>query len=86
LNASDKEVEVEATVIFAVGGETADIAQARARYVAADYKASDFLLEAPLGGQEELWWAMQPGTPTSRIVRDLAQITTGREFASGLPS
>lgn len=85
LNASDKEVEVEATVIFAVGGETADIAQARARYVAADYKASDFLLEAPLGGQEELWWAMQPGTPTSRIVRDLAQITTGREFASGLP-
>ncbi|WP_230403756.1 ATP-binding protein [Microbacterium paulum] len=85
LNVSDKEVEVEATVIFAVGGETADIAQARARYLAADFKASDFLLETPLGGQEELWWAMQPGTPTSRIVRDLAQITTGREFASGLP-
>ncbi|MFX8801552.1 hypothetical protein ABTM62_19730, partial [Acinetobacter baumannii] len=35
--------------------------------------------------QEELWWAMQPGVPTSRIVRDLSQITTGREFASGLP-
>lgn len=85
LNASDKEVEVEATVILAVGGPTAEIAQARARYVAADYKASDFLLETPLGGQEELWWAMQPGAPTSRIVRDVAQITTGREFASGLP-
>lgn len=85
LNTSDKEVEVQATVIYAVGGPTAEIAQARARYIAADYKASDFLLEAPLGGQEELWWAMQPGVPTSRIVRDLSQITTGREFASGLP-
>ena len=85
LNSSDKEVEVEATVIFAVGGETPEIAQARARYLAADYKSSDFLLEAPLGGQEELWWAMQPGTATTRIIRDLAQITTGREFASGLP-
>lgn len=85
LNVSDKEVEVEGTVILSVGGPTPDIAQARARYIAADYKASDFLLEPPLGGQEELWWAMQPGTPTSRIVRDLAQITTGREFASGLP-
>lgn len=85
LNASDKEVEVQATVIYAVGGPTPEIAQARARYIAADYKASDFLLEAPLGGQEELWWGMQPGVPMSRIVRDLSQITTGREFASGLP-
>ena len=85
LNASDKEVEVQATVIYAVGGPDPDTALARARYIAADYKASDFLLEAPLGGQEELWWAMQPGVPTSRIVRDLSQITTGREFASGLP-
>jgi hypothetical protein len=85
LNASDKEVEVQATVIYAVGGPDPATAQARARYIAADYKASDFLLEAPLGGQEELWWAMQPGVPTSRIVRDLSQITTGREFASGLP-
>lgn len=85
LNASDKEVEVQGTIIYAVGGETPEIAQARARYIAADYKASDFLLEAPLGGQEELWWAMLPGMPTTRIVRDLSQITTGREFASGFP-
>lgn len=85
LNTSDKEVEVQATVMFAVGGRTPDEAQARARYVAADYKSNDFLLETPLGGQEDLWWSMQPGTPTTRLVRDLAQLTTGREFASGLP-
>lgn len=85
LNTSEKEVEVSATVIFAVGGRTPEEAKEIARYVANDYKGNDFLLETPLGEQENLWWAMQPGTPMTRIVRDLAQLTTGREFASGLP-
>ncbi|MGG1910496.1 ATP-binding protein [Microbacterium sp. NRRL B-14842] len=85
LNRSDKEVEVQATVLFAVGADTADLAKAKGRFVADEYKRADFLLEAPLGGQEELWWAMIPGTPTGRIVRELTQITTGREFATGVP-
>ena len=76
---------MEATTIFAVGGRTAEEAKARARYIADYYKANDFLLDTPLGDQEALWWAMQPGTPMTRQVRELAQLTTGREFASGLP-
>lgn len=85
LNHSDKEVEAQVTVIFAVAGTTPEEAKLRARVLADQYKAHDFLLEAPLGGQEELWWAMQPGVPTTRLVRELAQITTGRELASGTP-
>ncbi len=85
LNRSDKEVEVQGTVLFAVGADNAERAQAKARFVAEQYKSSDFILEAPLGGQEDLWWSMIPGTATSRIVRELAQITTGREFATGVP-
>lgn len=85
LNRSENEVEVSATVIFAVGGRTAEEAKEIAQYVAADYKSNHFKLVTPLGGQEDLWWAMQPGTPMTRLVRDLAQLTTGREFASGLP-
>lgn len=85
LNHSDKEVEAQVTVIFAVGANTPEDAKLRARVLADQYKAHDFLLEAPLGGQEELWWAMQPGVPTTRLVRELAQITTGRELASGTP-
>jgi len=85
LNASDRETEVLATVIYAVGGRSAEEVQDYARYVASDFKANDFLLEAPLGAQEDLWWAMQPGTPMSRKVREHAQLTTGREFASGRP-
>jgi hypothetical protein len=85
LNRSDKEVEVQATTIFAVGAETPELAKDKARFITDDYKRSEFLLEAPLGGQEELWWAMQPGTPSTRLVRELSQITTGREFASSVP-
>lgn len=85
LNRSDKEVEVQGTIIFAVGGDSPELAMAKGRFLAVAYKQDDFMLEAPLGGQEELWWAMVPGVPTTHLVRELAQITTGREFASGLP-
>lgn len=85
LNRSDKEVEVEATTMFAVGAPTPDEAKARARFIAEAYKRTDFIFEAPLGGQEHLWWAMQPGTPAKQTVREYAQLTTGREFASAVP-
>ncbi|MGC5224533.1 ATP-binding protein [Micromonospora sp. DT81.3] len=85
LNRSDREVEVQATMIFTVGADTAELAQRKARFVAAEYKRADFILEAPLGVQEELWWSMLPGIPTTRIARELTQITTGREFATGVP-
>lgn len=85
LNRSDKEVEVQATILFAVGADTPELAKQKAQFIADDYKRSEFLLEAPLGGQEDLWWAMQPGISTGRIARELTQITTGRDFASAVP-
>ncbi len=85
LNSSDREVEVQATIIFAVGADSAELAREKAQYIASEYKRSEFTLEAPLGGQEELWWAMQPGIPTSSICRELTQVTTGRDISSGVP-
>lgn len=85
LNASDKEVEVEATVMFTTSGHTAEIAKTKARILRDEYKRHEFILEAPLGAQEELWWASWPGVPTTPKVREHAQITTGAEFATGVP-
>lgn len=85
LNRSEKEVEVQATTIFAVGASDPDVADAQARFIADDYKASEFLMDRVFGKQEELWWAMQPGTPSASVVREFAQITTGREFATAIP-
>ncbi len=85
LNRSEQEVSVEGTLIIAVGGDTPEIAQARARYIADDYKGSEFILDTPVGGQEHLWWAMQPGIPTHKIVKDYAQLATSKEWATGMP-
>lgn len=85
LNSSEREVGVQATVMFAVGDDTAEGAKSKARFLYDSYKASDFLLEAPLGQQEDLWWAMLPGVETTRVVREHAQLTTGRELATGVP-
>lgn len=85
LNASQREVEVQATVIVAVGADNPDRAQADARFVARHYADREFKLSAPLGHQEELWGAMIPGTPLSREVQRFQQVTTGRYFAMGVP-
>lgn len=85
LNRSDREVEVQATTIVAVGAPTAQEARSKAELVAAAYKGLEFTLEPLLGGQEDLWWAMHPGVPTTALVRRLAQVTTGREFAASVP-
>lgn len=83
---SDKlEVEVQATTVFCVAAQTAEHATMQARALT-DYLAQvGYKLTQPLGFQEELWWAMQPGTPTSRIVREFAQITTSRNLSATVP-
>lgn len=85
LNRTEKEVEVQASIIVAVGDRDAAEAQRKARFVKNDFKGIDFTFEIPLGAQEALWWAMQPGVPTDRAVREFTEITTGRDFASLVP-
>lgn len=80
------EVEVGHTVLFAVTGQDAEDAQTQAGYLAksmADY--ADMRLERPAGAQEELWWAMQPGVPSTRTVRGYEQYTTSDNLAMAVP-
>ena len=85
LNSSEREVEVQATIIVAVGGPTPEDAEADARYTARHYADREFKLTAPLGHQEDLWGAMIPGTALTREVQRFQQVTTGRFFAMGVP-
>lgn len=79
------EVEVQNTLILAVGGRTHDQAKHRAESVASWFGAVDARLCAPVGCQEELWWQMQPGIPTAPITRQLAQIQTSTDIAGLVP-
>lgn len=85
LNHSEREVEVQAAVFFATGGPDKDTALMKARVIADSYARTDFTLTNDLGEQEEFWWAFLPGVPTSKIVREVSHITSGRMFASGVP-
>jgi|GEM_PF-205627 len=85
LRASDTEVEVKASVILASGGHTPTVAKEKADYVRTVFDGLEFTFESPLGAQEDLWWAMVPSTPRSRIVSEVEQVTSGNEFATALP-
>ena len=79
------EVEVQATTIFAVAAPEPDQARAQTRALGDFLADTGYKLLAPLGYQEELWWAMQPGVASSKAVREFAQITTSRALAATVP-
>lgn len=86
LGKTENEVEVEVTSIFAVSG--ADIASAKANGKALSQwfkSVFEYQLHTPIGGQEELWDAMQPGSVRKKLVREYAQLTTSKNAASSVP-
>jgi len=83
---SDKlEVEVQATTIFCVAAPNPAEAVDQARTLSDYLGSAGYKLSQPLGYQEDLWWAMQPGVPANKAVREFAQITTSRALAAAVP-
>lgn len=80
-----QEVEVQATFLFAVGGDTAEQAQEAARHLATMYEADGYKLVQPIGYQESLWWAMTPGVPATKVVNEFAQITNSHHLSAVVP-
>ncbi len=85
LASDDLEVEVEATVLFCVGGRDGDDVMEQAKELQSFYGGSGFKLTYPLGNQEDLWWAMLPGTPMAKSVREFSQVTTSNSFSASVP-
>ena len=85
LQSDENEVEVLATTILCVAAEDATTAMDRGRVLRSAFGGRGFRIVAPLGYQRDLWWAMLPGVPTARVVRDYAQIYTSRTFAASMP-
>ena len=79
------EIEVRWTAILAVSAAVEDEAVAAGRALRKVFEKETYRLVAPVGYQEELWWAMQPGVPTPRIVQEFAQITTSAHFSAYVP-
>lgn len=85
LSGDKLEVEAQSTTIFCVASPDPKHTQEQAKAVATYLADSGYKVTQPLGEQEELWWAMQPGVPTSRVVRQYAQIATSRGLSAAVP-
>ena len=79
------EVECHSTTVFCVAGPTADDATGQARSLAAYFASAGYRLSQPVGNQEDLWWAMVPGTPPRKIVEECAQTSTSSALAAAVP-
>lgn len=86
LDSTENEVEVEVTSIFAVSGSDPKTTRTQAKALSSWFKNTfEYQLTAPIGGQEELWEAMQPGAARSKLIREYAQLTTSKNAASSVP-
>lgn len=97
LFANDKlEVEVEHTMILAVAAARTHPSQSDAEVNAAAqdqaialaklmHDTAGLKLERIPGHQEELWWAMQPGSPRTPLIKTYAHFTTSDNFAKLVP-
>lgn len=85
LNSSDREVEVEASIIFCSSGPSAEAAEADMKALVDFYKSEDWLLDIPYGGQDKLFWDFWPGSSPSERSAEYTQVTTGRHFSMGVP-
>lgn len=85
LTSDEREVEIQPTTIFTVAAGTSEQAISNAALVTRAFRAQSFILEPVLGEQEALWWATLPGTSSVSVVRQVAQLTTGRDFSTTVP-
>lgn len=85
LNATDREVEVEASMVFVASGPTAEHAETDMKELVDFYKSEEWLLDIPFGGQEHLFWDFWPTSTPSQLAAEYAQVTTGRDFSMGVP-
>ncbi|MGP9587201.1 ATP-binding protein [Micrococcaceae sp. AOP34-BR2-30] len=85
LNVTDREVEIEASMIFAASGSTAAAAEDDMKELVDFYKSEEWLMDVPYGGQEKLFWDFWPGSAPSQLASEYTQVTTGRDFSMGTP-
>lgn len=79
------EVETQAIFIISVAAGSPDDVMIVARGVASWFGTLGYKTAAPIGYQEEMWWHMHPGVPTSSEIREYAQLTTSASLSVLVP-
>lgn len=76
---------LKVTTLFAFGAPTLDQLTDRIRAVERIFSDNGYGLFRPVGGQEALWAAMMPCTPSTPVIRDLAGASTAHQLGAYIP-
>lgn len=79
------EVECQATIIVSVAAADPDDVRAQAKALSGWFSEAGYKLAQPVGYQQEMWWQMHPGVPTSPLTREYAQLTTSEALSAMVP-
>lgn len=85
LESNDDEIEVGLCPIFAVSATSRSRCQAATHQTVQEFRGDRIKLVAPLGGQRELWAAMNPGGFDLRVVEDYTHVTISEYQAATVP-
>ena len=85
LSINTKEVEIEPVVMVSVAAATPDAADQLALDFVQAPGNKEFTWARPVGAEEDIFWAMQPGGRLSMQLNDYRHITTGADFAAAAP-
>lgn len=85
LENNDDEIEVALTPMFAVAATTKARCEDGALKLVQAFERNRIKVVAPLGGQRELWAAMNPGGTGLRVVTDFAHVTMSEYAAASVP-
>ena len=85
LESNDDEIEVSLCPIFSVAGRTRAQCEDGALTLVQAFERNRIKVVAPLGGQRELWAAMNPGGSNLRAVADFSHVTISEYAAASVP-
>lgn len=85
LEENDDEIEVALCPIFAVAATTRVECEDRSLQLARAFERNRIKVVAPLGGQRELWAAMNPGGSDHRVVSDFSHVSISEYAAASVP-
>jgi hypothetical protein len=85
LESNDDEIEVSLCPIFSVAGVSRAQCEDGALKLVQAFERNRIKVVAPLGGQRELWAAMNPGGANLRAVADFSHVTISEYAAACVP-
>lgn len=86
MESNDDEVEISLSPFFSVAATSRTACEEAALKAVREFERNRIKVVSPLGGQREVWTAMNPGGMNLRVVADFAHVTISEFAAACVPA